>query len=185
MPAQVGHDRSGVFLGDGCIPDRHHSLNQRIPVIFISSCPLGQIPSDLCRTVATPAVHGKQNFSLIIGQKCAELLIGIGLQTSRTTLILRGVGRKAKVFAQVGHDRSDVFLGDGCIPDRYHLLDQAPPKVFISSRTPANGLPESDRAVAAPAILQDQRFSLVIRQKGGEILVGLSRLLSPNRDHQR
>jgi len=76
--AQVSHDGSDVFLGDGCVPDGHHSLNQRIPVVFVSPCPLSQVLSDLSCAVTNPAVHGKQNFPLIIGQKCVELFIGSG-----------------------------------------------------------------------------------------------------------
>lgn len=162
MLTQVSHDGSDVLLGDGCVPDRDHSLNQRIPVVFVSPGPLGQVLSDLSRAVATPAVHGKQNFSFIIGQKAVELLIGIGLER-RGTILIRGAGGGAKVFAQVSHDRRDVFLGNGRIPNRDHLPYQSTPEAFISPRPLGNGLSDSGRAMTARTILDDQCFSLSIR----------------------
>ncbi len=184
MLTQVSHDGSHVFLGDGCVPDRQHSLNQRIPVVFVSPCPLGQVLSDLSCAVTTPAVHGEQDLSFIIGQKSGELLIGIGLQR-RGTILIGGAGGRAKVLAQVSHDRRDVFLGDGRIPDRDHLFNQNTPEAFISPRPLGNGLSDSGGAMTARTILDDQCFSLTIRQKVGQLLTGLFRLLSPSRDHQR
>ncbi len=184
MLAQVSDDGSDVFFGDGCVPDGHHSLNQRIPVVFVSPCPLGQVPSDLSRAVTTPAVHGKQDFSLIIGQKGVELLIGIGLQR-RGTILIRGPGGRAKMCAQVSHDGRDVFLGNGRIPNRDHLPYQRTPGTFISPRPLGNGLPDSGRAMTARTVFDDQCFSLSIRQKVGQLLTGVFRLLSLSRDHQR
>ena len=77
------------------------------------------------------------------------------------------------MVGQIGNDRFDIFIGDGCIPSCDHAPHQRIPINAISTGALDNVPPDSAGAVTGRAVKDEQRLTLVVGQKRIELVIGI------------